>query len=140
MSLIVCSASVRVKIYVNVSNHPPICCRYYTYRMWQNARQMGKVALVQRQDALRLDRPAQAVKRRCVQVARLIVHARHDGIRGVHNAANDEATRGTTSNMQRHALFHTQVFYQPSLCEEIRGELYRAAETCAYHGWSYASV
>lgn len=79
--------------------------------MGQNASQMGKVPLVQRKDTLRLDRPTQAIKSRCVQVARLVVHARHDGIRGMHDTADDKATGRTTRNVQRHALFHTQMFH-----------------------------
>lgn len=58
----------------------------------------------------------------------------------MHDTAYDEAARGTASNMQRHSLFHTQMFYQPPLGEEVCGKLYRAAETCADHGWPYTSV
>lgn len=114
--------------------------RKETYRMRQYPGQMGKIALIQGQHALCSHRPGQTIKRTRVQIARLIIHARHDRIRGVHNTANDEATRGTTRHMQRHTLLHAEMLDEPPLCEKVRGQLDRAAEPRSYHCGSHAPI
>lgn len=121
-------------------SHQSSIVQGHAYRMWQNSGQMCKVALVQGKQALRLYRARQTIKGRRVQVARLIVHARHDCIRGMHDAAHDEAAGGATRNVQRHALLHTKMLDQTPLYEKIRGKLDRAAESRADHGWAHTSV
>jgi hypothetical protein len=108
--------------------------------VWQDPGQMRKVSFVHGQDTLRLDRPVQAVKRRAIQVTRLVIHARHDCVRRVHDAANDEPTRCATRNMERHPLFHANVLNQLSLCEKVRRKLHRATKARSYHCWANASV
>lgn len=60
---------------------------------------MRKVPLVDRQNTLRLDRPVQTVKCRCVQITRLVVHARHNGIGRVHDTAHNKTTCRATRDM-----------------------------------------
>lgn len=95
----------------NVSKTTSNMLERQTYGVRQNAGKMRKVSLVHGHDALGLDRPVQAVESRLVQVARLVVHTRHDGVRGVHDAADNEATGRTAGNVQRHALLHAQVLH-----------------------------
>ena len=108
--------------------------------MWQNAGKVGKVALVHGQQALGLDGAVNAVKGRRVQVACLVVHARHDGVGRVHDAADDKAAGGAAGNVQRHALLHAKVLDEAALGKEVGGQLDRAAKAGADHGGTDAAV
>lgn len=108
--------------------------------MRQDSSQVGKEALVDSKRALGLDCAEQAVKGTRVQVAGLIVHAAHDGVRRVHDAANNKARAGRGHEMQRGTLLHAQVFYKIAFGKEIRGELHARAKAGADHGRHDAAV
>lgn len=42
--------------------------------------------------------------------------------------------------MQSRTLVHAQVFFQPSLCKEISGKLYGAAETSSDHSGANTAI
>lgn len=91
--------------------------------MGQYSCQMSEKALVDSQEALGLDCTEQTIECAVVEVASLVVHAAHDRVGRMHDAADDESRRGTASQMQSWAFFHTQVPDKPSLREEVCGEL-----------------
>jgi len=101
---------------------------------------MSKEALVNSQRAFRLDCAEQAVKRARVEVASLVVHAAHDGVRRVHDTANNKSRAGRRHEMQSRTLLHSKVFYEVALGEEICGKLNTGSETSTDHGWDNTTI
>lgn len=60
--------------------------------------------------------------------------------RRMHETADNKARGRATGQMEGRAFFHSQVFRQITLREEICRELNGAAEASAHHGRSDASV
>ena len=102
--------------------------------MRQDSSQMGKEALVNCKRTFRLDGAEQAIKRTRVKVASLVVHATHDCIRGMHDAAYNESRAGRGHEMQSRTLLQTKVFYKVALSEEVCWKLDTGSETSSDHG------
>lgn len=58
----------------------------------------------------------------------------------MHDAADDETTHGTASEMQTRTLFHTKMTNKTALCKEVGGELNGATKGGSDHGSSHAAV
>lgn len=122
---------------------------------------MGQEALVKGEEAFGADRLGETVKGSLVEISVLVVHARHDGVwnkpqvsrqnvgdgrnrakltRGMHKAANDEPTHGTTGEVQSGTLLHAEMLDKTSLGEKVGGKLDRAAEAGADHGGADTTV
>jgi hypothetical protein len=108
--------------------------------MRQDSSQMGKEALVKGKRTFRLDGPEQAIKGARVEVSSLVVHATHDSIRRVHDAAYNESRAGRRHEMQSRTLLHTNVFYKLALSEEVCWELDTGSETSSDHGRYNATI
>lgn len=113
--------------------------------MREDSREVRQETLVDGEESFRANRLGQAVEDTAVEVAVLVVQTRHDGIwrtcvsrnkllkggggwgwltRGVHDNAHDEAANRAAGQMQRRALFHTEMLHQPSLREKVRRQLH----------------
>ncbi len=100
---------------------------------------MRKKALIDRQQPFRFDCPRQAIKRPRVKVPSLVIHSAHYGIWRMHKHAHDQATRGTTRQMQRRALLHPQMFHQPPFGEKVCRQLHTTSKTRPHHRWPDAA-
>lgn len=60
--------------------------------------------------------------------------------RRVHEAADDETAHGAAGKVQRGAFLHSEMLDQPTLGEEVGGQLYRASHTSPDHGGADAAV
>jgi hypothetical protein len=80
-NLFVCSAKLNVRICTSwLVRSPNFGYGFETYCVGQDSSKMGEVALVDSQDTFGRDSLVQAVEYTLVQIARLIVHSRHDRI------------------------------------------------------------
>jgi len=101
---------------------------------------MRHEALVDSEEALCAHGLGEAVEDALVEVSVLVVHARHDGVRGVHDAAHHEPAGGAAGQVQHRALLHAEVLDEPPLGEEIRRQLHAGAEARAHHCGRHAAV
>ena len=95
---------------------------------------MGKEALVDCKRTLGFDGAEQAIECARVKVTGLVVHATHDGIRRVHDAAHDESRASRRHEMQSRTLLQAKVFYKVALGEEVCWKLNTGSETSSDHG------
>lgn len=158
ISLLVCSAKLRVKIWTVLAVSCSNAESAVTYSVRQDTGQVGKEALVNGEKTFGLDGLRETVEHALIEVTRLVVHSRHDRVwnsrlaalhdalrvfkrtRRVHNAGDNKSRRCATGQVQARALFHTQVSCQTSLSEEISGQLDGASETSPHHSSTNATV
>lgn len=108
--------------------------------MGQDSGQMCCETFVHGKYPLRLYCFDEAIKGRRVQISSLVIHAAHDCVWWVHDAAHDESRRCTASKMKHGSVLDTEMFCQTSLCKEVCWQLNGAAKSCADHGGQDTSV
>lgn len=82
---------------------------------------MGEKPLVDGQETFGADGFGQTVEDAVVEVAVLVVETGHDGVGGMHCAADDEAACGGGEEVQRWTVLHAGVAHQASFGEEVGG-------------------
>lgn len=111
-----------------------------THGMGQDTGQVGEIALVDGKETLRADGLVQAIEDALVQVASLVIHARHDGVGRMHDAADNKSGGRATGQVQSRAFLHAQMSREAALREEVGWQLDRATESGSHHRSTNASV